>query len=284
MKITRKGYYGNVDIQFEIIHQLLHRETMFLPISAEKGKPNLPVRWLNASFINMLKRHWEQFKFLERDMNLYYSLATYKDFPMFSYSWRYKTQQQQIWLKEFINYVIKYDFFLETDSLDLNKSIKQDGQVIKNFLDQYQIKYSLKFSGSKGIHFIVPSEEFDHIGIPVVDKFGVYFDRVKLFKLLATRLKAVLGCETIDDGVFDIKRVTKCAYSWDVKSGLIAYPLTDDQFKNFTTEIVKPENVIKYNNHKRRLLWRNCEVPKEVREKQILKLFEDLDIDLEKFK
>lgn len=282
--ISRKGYYNIIDIKFEIIHQLKHKETMFIPYDMAVRKPMLPIRWLNASFIKMLERHWEQFKFLEKDMNLYHSLATYKDFPTFSYVWRYKSQQQQIWLKEYINYITQYDFFLETDSEDLNKSIKQDGQTIKEFLDQYKIKYSLKFSGSKGVHFLVPSEEFDHLGIPVIDKKGVYPDRVKLFKMLGSRLKTVLGCESVDDSVFDVKRVTKVGYSWDVKSGLIAYPLTDEQFKNFSTEIVKPEKVITYNNHKRGMLWRNCDVPKEIRETQIVKLFEDLDIDLEKFK
>ena len=287
MKISRKGYYSNISVQFEIIHQLIHRETMFIPYikdEAGKWKVNLPIRWINASYIDMLKRHWQQFGFLEKDMNLYHSLATYKNFPCFSYVWRYKYQQQQIWLKKFQEYITKYDLFLETDSQDLSKSVLRDGKTIKLFLDEYKIKYCVSFSGSKGLHFIVSYEEFTHLGLPVVDVKGVYFDIVNLFKLLAQRIKAILGCDTIDTSVQDIKRVCKAKYSWDVKSGKIALPLTDDQLFNFNLEIVEPINVLKAGVHKRGLLYRNTDVPKEQREQYIIKLFKDLDIDLEKYK
>lgn len=280
-------YYRVLDIQYELIHQLKHRETMFIPYvkdSEGKWKVNLPVRWLNASYIDMLKRHWEQFGFFKSDMNLYHSLATYRDFPTFSYVWRYKSQQQKIWLDKYHEYITKYDFFLETDSEDLDKSILRDGKQIKLFLDKYKMKYSCFFSGSKGLHFIVPYEEFSHIKLPVVDVKGVYFDMVNLFKMLAVRIKTVLGCDTVDTSVQDIKRVKKVAYSWDVKSNKIALPLTDDMLFNFNLEIVEPKNVLKAGIHKRGMLWRNTDVPKPEREKYILKLLEDLDIDWEKYK
>jgi len=239
---------------------------------------------LNASYINMLKRHWEQFGFFKNEMNLYHSLATYRDFPTFSYVWRYKSQQQKIWLDKFQEYITKYNFFLETDSEDLDKSIKRDGKAIKLFFDEYKIKYSVKFSGSKGVHFIVPYEEFSHIKLPVVDVKGVYFDIVKLFKLLAMRIKTVLACDTVDTSVFDVKRVCKTGYSYDVKSKKIALPLTDDQLFNFNLEIVEPINVLKAGVYKRGLLYRNTDVLKKEREQGILKLLKDLDIDLESFK
>lgn len=287
MVINRKMYYRVLDVQFELVHQLQGKEVMFIPyVKDEKGKwkVNLPIRWLKSAYIDMLKRHWEQFGFLKNEMNLYHSLATYENMPTFSYVWRYKSQQQKIWLDKFQEYITKYDFFLETDDTDLSKSIKEDGIKIKLFLDEYKIKYSVSFSGSKGLHFIVPYEEFSHIKLPVVDVKGVYFDIVKLFKLLAMRIKTVLACDTVDTSVQDIKRVCKVKYSFDVKSGKIALPLTDDQLFNFNLEIVEPINVLKAGVHKRGLLYRNTDVPKLDREKMILKLFKDLDIDLESFK
>lgn len=286
MKITRDMWYRIKDVQFELIHQLQARECMFIPYEKDKDKgwlPKAPVRWLKAYYIGMLKRHWEQFKFLERDMNLYHSLSRFEDMPTFSYTWRHKALQQKIWMDKYAGYVKKYDFFLETDSPDLKLSITRDGIKIKEFLDKYKLLYYVKYSGSKGVHFLIPYEEFSDIPLKVVDPKGVEFDIIHLFKLLGTRIKTILGCDTVDDSVFDVKRVTKVAYSWDIKSGLIALPLTDEQLYNFNKENVQPENILKEGIYKRRLLWRNEDVPKKQREMNVLKLLSDLDIDWEQY-
>jgi len=299
--ISRKGYYGNMNLQFEMIHQHKHRESFFLPYNEVDGKlkSTPPIRWLNASAIRFMKLHWERYDFLEKPMNLYFSLATYRDFPTFSYSWREKSQQQKIWLEAFKDYVLKYDLFLETDSADLKES-HQDALAIKEFLDKYKIVYHVKFSGSKGFHFISPYDEFAFLGLKVYDdvlesnvkNFGALllkcpvplgdgntvFDTVLLFKLIALRMKTLLACETIDTGVSDIKRVCKTGYSIDVKSGLVAYPLNDEQFKSFSKEMVTTDKVISYNNYKRGLLWRHLDVPKGKREELILEMLRDLGI------
>lgn len=284
--ISRKGYYEVLNIQYELIRSHIHRETMFIPFEKlpdGKFKAFMPIRWLNASYINMMKRHWEQFKFLEKPMNLYHSLVTFKDFPTFAYAWRYKTQQQKIWTEEFHNYVKEYDLFIETDSTDLNQSIKIDGMKLKKFFDDYKVRYHILYSGSKGLHFIVPYDEFSHIDMPVFDKDNTR-DIVHLFKTLASRLKAVLGCDTLDDSVVDVRRVKKTAYSWDIKSNRIALPLTDEQVENFDLSMVDPVNVLKAGIYKRGLLYRHEAVPKEERQKNINKMFADLDIDLKRFK
>jgi len=295
--VSRKGYYSTVDIQFEIIHQHLRRETFFLPYNQHlESRP--PIRWLNASAIKFMKKHWDRYEFLEQDMNLYHSLATYKDFPVFSYSWRVKSEQQRIWLKEFDKYLTKYDLFIETDSPDIEKAHYQTLKLHK-FLQKY-LKYYIKFSGSKGFHMISPYEEFEFLKLSVYDKniekkagnfkfwirnfpmkrekLSKFTDLVMLFKLIAWRLHLILGCDTIDTGVQDVKRVVKTAYSYDVKSNLIAYPLNDEQLTNFKKTDYTAENVLKRSNHKRGLLWRNAQVDKEQREKNVLKLLKDLDI------
>lgn len=279
--ISRKGYYNNIDILFNIVHQQRYRETFFLPYSYdEKGKrkSNQPIRWLMANYTEMLKKHWETFEFFEKDMNMYHSIATYKDFPMFSYNWRIKAQQQEIWMKEFKNHIVEYDLFIETDSKNLNESYV-DALNIKTFFDKYKAKYYVNFSGSKGFHFVIPAKEFDWLGwdvyneeieakiknfskfllkLPVSTEEGKkIFDKVTLFKAIALRMKTLLVCPTIDTTIQDIKRVKKTAYTYDVKSGYIAYPLNDEQLENFNKEEYTAINVLRKKNHRRGLLLRN---------------------------
>lgn len=280
--ISRKGYYSNIDVQFELIYQQMHRETFFLPYQEVKGKleSTPPIRWLNASAIKFLKMHWERYNFLDKPMNMYHSLAKYKDFPTFSYNWRTKSQQQQIWLDAFKDRVTSYDLFIETDSPDL-KIAHSDSVEIKKILDEHKVRYYINFSGSKGFHFIVPYEEFNFLRhVPLysqkiesnvknfkkfLEKFPIEpddseVDLVLLFKVIAHKIKMLYVLDTVDTSVQDVKRVKKTAYSWDVKSNLIALPLDDEQMMNFSKDIVRPENVIKAGVHKRRLLWRNTNI------------------------
>jgi len=142
--MIRKSWYQNVDVQFELIHQTKHRETFFLPFDKLKNSTP-PIRWMNASAIKFLRMHWDRYKFLEKDMNIYHSLSKYKNFPTFSYSWRVKSEQQRVWMKEFHKYITGYDLFVETDSKDIEKS-HADTLKIKRFLDDYNMKYTCNFS------------------------------------------------------------------------------------------------------------------------------------------
>jgi len=305
MSITRKSWYENINVQFELIHQQKWRETFFLPYLWDDRKNKFvstpPVRWMNCSAIKFLKMNWERYGFLDKNMNLYFSLATYKNFPTFSWNWRVKSQQQAIWLTEFKNYIKAYDLFIETDSDDLKDSFREAVEI-KDFLLKYDIKFCCGMSGSKGVHFIVQSEEFDFLNLKDYDEFleedvnkkdfnslftklpihikelDKVFDKVILFKMLNLRLKTLLSCDTIDTSISDLKRVKKTFYSWDVKSGYIALPLTDEQLNNFNVDMVKPETVMKSGIYKRGLLYRNLDIPLKKRNDGIKKMFGDLGI------
>jgi hypothetical protein len=296
--ITIKGYYSNYDILFEIIHQLRYRELCLIPVVDGKSQP--PIRWLNAQYIDMLKRHWTQYDFFVRRMNIYHSLARYKDFPVFSYSLTFKSQQQKVWSEEFHKRIVGYDLFLETDSTDLNHSMS-DAKKIRDLLDVYKQRFYCQFSGSKGVHIYLDFSELQHLPLKPFDisinkkvmKFDVWVrkhfpvsinnmhkvaDLVILCKIIAMKLKLILNAETMDTGVQDVKRVKKLAYSYDVKSDLISYPLDDDMIDNFDRSLVTPERVLRYNNHKRGLLWRNEHVPLTERQEHMTKILKDLNI------
>lgn len=300
--MLRKTYYNILDVKFELIKNLQYREMFLLPFKKDKeGDWNStpPIRWLWANYIKMMLKHWNRYKFLEKDMNLYNSVVTWKNVPMFSYNWTEKRQQQNIWLDEFKNHILKCDCFIETDAKDLKKSFG-DAIKIRDFLNEYGIKYHKKYSGKKGVHLIIPYEEFSHLPIDVynheismnlgspkkllekcpvpIKKLRTELDLVLLFKALNLRIKILLNAPTTDTSISDVKRVCKTAYSWDVKSGLIALPLTDEQLENFSRDIVKPKNVVKAGVHKRGLLWKNTDVPLKQRQEGITKMLKDMEI------
>lgn len=299
MMIRRDDWYKDTAILFELIFQAIHKETFFLPYDPFTMKSTPPIRWLKCDCIKFLKRNMEKFKFYDRPMNLYHSLATYDQFPMFSYNWRFKSQEQSIWSIKFKDYLEKFDMFIETDSDDLKESVG-DGIGIGELLNDYKIKFSQMWSGSKGIHVVIPYEEFKHLGLHMYDKkdqrlagnfedflqslpikkekMTKVFDLVLLFKVMNLRLKTIFAFDTIDTSISDILRVKKSAYSWDVKSGLIALPLDDNQLKNFSKKIVTPETVMKMGVRKRGLLWRNTDVCSLKRKVGINQLIEDLGI------
>ena len=306
--ITRKSYYNNIDVRFELIHQQKDgRETFLLPFRYDINKKALissqPIRWLMCNFLG--KEHesgligkWKEYDFLDKDMNLYHSLANY-ELPRFSYNRRQKSEEQKLWMTHFKEYIKGYALLVETDSSDITESYK-DSVTLKTFFDEYKQLYYISFSGKKGFHFLMPSSEFDFLDIDIYNekfqrrskefnqllketpidykKAKKVIDRVLLFKILNIRLKTLLSCDTLDTSITDIKRVKKTAYSWDCKSGLIAYPLSDYQFDSFTKDMCKPENVLKQGIHKRRLLYRNIDIPKQERERLMFKMFKDVGI------
>jgi hypothetical protein len=250
---------------------------MFIPYIDKKSAS--PIRWLNAQYINMLKRHFKEFGFLEKEMNIYHSLASYKDFPMFSYNYRKKSAQQKIWLDRFHEYIKGYDLFIETDCAEDIDRARRDIKKVMQFFDKYNVRYSLKSSGSKGFHLLSPYEDFMFLKLPIYihnKPDDDQMDLVTLFKRLALDISTVLNAPTIDTSVQDIKRVTKVAYSIDVKSGMVAYPL--DDIDSFQRDMFTPHNVLKLNNHKRGLRWKNVDVEQSVREKSIRSMFSDMEI------
>lgn len=299
--ISRQDFYSNNAILFEILKQHMNgRETAFIMYVEEDGKLKAtpPIRWLMSNYLDMLKRHWQRYLFLDKSMNIYFSLTRY-NLPNFSYNMRIKSAEQMIWMQEFKNRVIDSDCFIETDSDDLRLSLL-DSKDIRDFFNKYCVRYSCKFSGSKGFHFIIPAEEFGFDGIKAFDdkleqsvddykklmlnlpcpinEIGNVMDKVMLYKVISIRLKTILGLATIDTGVLDVKRICKSAYSWDVKSNHIAYPLTNTQLDSFDKSLYTPDKVVTYDNYKRGLLFRHEDVSSLIRRQKLLQMISDLGI------
>lgn len=246
------------------------------------GKGN-PIRWKKAHALDYMDKHFSRYNFLTNKMNLYHSIAKYDNMPLMSYNARIQKQQQEEWKKNFHKHIKSYDFFIETDSDEDFLQAWKDALELQKIFDKFNLRYYVKFSGTKGFHFLMPYEAFSFLDCPVynieletgtfkqfIKKFPMKSDKLKtdivrLFRVLATRIKTLSALDTVDITVQDVKRVCKVAYSIDDKSGLIAYPLNDYQFHAFVKNDYTPEKVLRMNNYKRRLLWRNTDKKPDVK-------------------
>jgi hypothetical protein len=85
------------------------------------------------------------------------------------------------------------------------------------------------------------------------------YDLIGLIRNVIYNIKGVYDFSTLDVSITDLKRVCKCPYSYVCDSS-IALPLSDEQFLNFTPEMVKMNEVLRIIRIKNRgLLVRNLE-------------------------
>jgi hypothetical protein len=86
--------------------------------------------------------------------NLYNSIATYRNFPVFSWKSSHRKKQYDIWTgqQKYLGNICNYTFYLDFDNKD-NNFLLTKNEVIQasNYLDKNKIKHKIIFSGS-GFH------------------------------------------------------------------------------------------------------------------------------------
>ena len=253
MKMTRTSWYMNPEVTFNIVTACRDREIVFL----SKQEKVYAVRNVMANYIGLLIKNYQAFKFHERPYNLYYSLAKYKRMKIFSYAPAIRKEQRIEWNASAVDNTASYDFGLDFDSDGLHNIMEAhcDCKKVKDLLDKHHVPYSLKFSGSKGFHLLIPSSVLPprSINSDVDDDEGL----INWLKKVAGLLHLKLDVPTLDLGIFDPRRIWKCDYSWTCETGLIVLPLSDEQFNNFDLSMVEPVNVLKSGVRNRGNLMRN---------------------------
>jgi len=252
-------YYQNTEILFEMIKLMRGRETVWL--SQERCIRNLKIH--NLAY---LRSNMNAFNFFKRRYNLYISLAEYNNMPLFSYDPKQRAKQRAEFNRDYMDYMIGYDFFMDFDGNPENlRSVYEEVKTLKEFFDENKITYSLIFSGSKGFHFWIPNKIFQNMDL---DK------RLYFYKDFVKKIRIIFELEHIDTTIYDYRRIHKLPYSLDVNSGLVALPLSDEQFNNFRKEDMKPEIVLEQNNIRNRgILLRNNN---EESYKKTIRLFEEI--------
>lgn len=205
--------------------------------------------------IILLDESLDKLKAYDPSVKLYYDLATYQDekgsTPMMTFDVKKRKEQKEYFNKNYKNWIKSYDFAIDIDNKDLKKSW-EEAKVIKEIFDNYQLPYSLRFSGTKGFHFVI-----DHKFISLRNR---PIKLPEIFLRVVTNLMKDENLESIDTSIYDARRILKLAYSLCNNNGeeYVCLPLSDSQFNNFRYEDMKLDNVMRtVKFFKRGLLERN---------------------------
>lgn len=231
----RANWYNHSNIKFELVRFLKDRE--FATIHTEEDFKTL--RCLKANGVKYLDIIFDIYKILKKPYNFYGSLAKFKDYPNFSYNLKLKKVQQQNFNMEFENKIYEFDLLIDIDNEDIMKAY-ESAKKVKEIFDLYKFPYSLKASGNKGFHFEVEFETF-----PDELKKMSFTDISIMLKTFAENFRAINEIPDIDLTVFDLRRINKAPYSVVLPTYNIALPLTDEQFENFSPELIHISNCIK---------------------------------------
>lgn len=266
----RRSWYQRVYIGLELVKVLKNKELAFITDKTDKDIGRLNVRYLLATKYDLFKMHIEELNFLDKNINLYRSLASFKDKALSVFSYNLKNRLQQTEYKEFNDnydaYVENYDMVLDIDGKGYpNREIfYRDAKELKKVLDDFQLPYGVWNSSFNGLHFFIDGKWFKK------EKGDDWFGkRLDLFHEISYNLKGIyaIGDDKcgLDCSIWDNKRVAKLPYSY-VGDGSICLPLTDEQFHQFfkNQETVTMSNVLKDVQIKERgLLIRNLELDEE---------------------
>lgn len=238
-------YYSKVFCLFEIVKCLNHRETAFF-ILREKEKPFV-VRGIKAFTLDFFNRSAAAYRFFTRPCKLYHSLAVVEPFETLSYNPKKRREQRKALNEAFPDLMYGYDWGFDFDGVkgkevSTRSKVYRDACTFKAELEEKQVPYTLKFSGSKGFHFVIP-----HKFLSQPDPM----DSVETCGLVTDNIKSVFNLKTLDDKIADFRRIWKASYSVDFVElngetiENIALPLADKQFETFDYNAMSLRNVIR---------------------------------------
>lgn len=231
--MNRSSWYENKEVLFEIIKQMRYRETAFKVVPEDDSR-SIMIRFLKCFTIDYFNKCADRFDFYKRPSNLYKSLATYSHQPVMSFNIHKRREQREAWNNEYKNFVTGLDLGMDFDSKDIGEAYLHT-KGVKKVLDDFGVGYTCKFSGSKGFHIRIPYEN--------MPKMVNMDEQSLLTKEILETLHYEHKASTLDLSVFDILRVFKVGWTWDVNTDLIALPLNDYMFDKFTTSMCRPQYI-----------------------------------------
>lgn len=234
-------WYRIQEIKFHIRRYTYLRETMFIKPKFSM-KPGMTTRMIKIHNVQHLDLWLRQLRVSnnERNYNLYYSLAHYKD-GIPNGSLNLAERDFGNWREEHWKQMDAYDFLLDIDAGNHKEMdfAHYSAKEIKKLFDNFKVPYHLRFSGM-GFHFVIPYEFFTDLFLTFnpEDKKNIY----NFFMGIAMKLHTDYS-EMVDTGVYDSRRVTKIPYSLALFSNksYVCFPFSNDnEFEEFVLEYAKP--------------------------------------------
>lgn len=261
----RIQWYSRQDVLGNIIPLITAREVAFLvPMSLRQESGNYNVRCIKAHHSSFLLNNMSKYNFFERNYNLYHSIYLLEGMPMFSYNNLLRGEQQREFFLKYDSYVRGVDFVMDFDGdktlpiMERVEAARSQTIAVCRILADCHVPYNIVFSGSKGFHVEVR-------GLPPTRNWKKH---TIVFKELATRLvlsangitpqvaaqldeseiKKRLVSYSFDSSIYDVTRIWKVPYSYDVATDMIAYPLTPEELINFKMSDYTAEALMKKNH------------------------------------
>lgn len=230
-----KIWYNTPAIAFELIASMKYRESVFIA----KNRPTVQ-RMLKINAVRYMYMNFDRYKFYDEEYlyNVYSSVAHFPSLLMCSFKWEEKKEQVALFNANFQDYVKGYDLFIDLDN-ENPKLVYSSTKRLKEIFDKYKLPYSLIFSGNKGYHINI-----DYNNLPKQLQQMKYKDLSILFKLFAYELKISEKIKDIDTSIYDLRRIRKTPYSIVYPFYYVALPLSDEQFDNFSLDMVFLPNLI----------------------------------------
>ena len=253
--VTFEEWYAIPTVQFAICDSLKGKETVFL---GDKRVRNIVI-----SKPYDLRANFDAFRIGAAKINIYHSLANYTKLPVMSVNPEVRKEQMKEFNLKASEYFQSFDLGIDFDNHEGDNFAKcyYEAKKLKKMFDKYRISYSVKCSGS-GLHFDIrykdlPTTLREQKSAHLFSEISRIMDAI-CFLFQFETMDVGKDQEGVPNGSFyEMRRVWKTPYSWDIKTGNIALPLTDEQFENFSFDIVKPNYIIKnIKLYKRGLLYR----------------------------
>lgn len=262
----RSEWYSRSDVQSCIVHLLRGREVCFLvPNSLRKDKGNYPIRCIKAHASSYLMYNMNAFSFFSREYNLYHGIFLLDGMPQFSLNPLRRTEQQQSFFKNFSTFVTGLDFVMDFDgdkNLNIDERVNRARlQTMKvcHVLNKYSVPYNVVFSGSKGFHLEIRDfpttrnwnermKKFERIAIKLVLLANGYNPKIADDTTKDSELQDIFSRCSFDSSIYNVTRIWKVPFSYDVSTDMIVYPLSDHDLVNFDINNYKVEALLKKNH------------------------------------
>lgn len=255
----RQRWYMNIKIMDFLRRQfccgidgrMFVREMVFLDKHI-LGKERRPTRRLMLGYTEgFIKANMDKFKFIEEDYCLFHSLMFFDKIPMATWDLKKRKIQQDEWFGkpgpqgiggDYLKHQHTYEFVLDLDGKkDDLSAVIADAKHLSYELDQLNVPYMIKFSGSKGFHFTIPPRFFVDAGLEWTAEIAP-----DLCSQLAKAVKEKWDLKSIDEGIYDNLRIMRTAYALDTHDGHhhVVLPLKRTELEGFTKEFVYAERWI----------------------------------------